>query len=317
MFKAENLRSPIVIASAGRSGSTLYYRLLARHRDLAWLSTYNQMLPSLTWVSVLSRLYARPALARFRDERYFPKPFSAYRLWARYLADVARHDRPLVAADVADEAIDPLRRTISRIVRYQGKPRFLMKVTGWARMGYFNRVFPDALFIYLRRDPVAVVESWVRAGWLNVTSALDSEQWEWGEVPDAYRRLWSELGGDPLLSAAVKTQLDIDDLRRNARMFPRRCFELSYEDLIADPVHWLRRTATFCGLEWYGEFENTVRSTIVHNHASRWRGFLSEEDGRRLREFFARTAALGAEPGVAGVEGRVEWLGEASSRVTA
>jgi hypothetical protein len=191
--------------------------------------------------------------------------------------------------------VDPLRRAISRIVRYQGKPRFLMKVTGWARMAYFDRVFPDALFIYLRRDPVSVVESWVRAGWLNVTSEVDSEGWEWGRVPEAYLRLWKDLGGGPMLSAAVKTQLDMDDLRANAAMFPGRCFELSYEDLIADPVHWLKRTASFCGLPWSEQFEATVRSTIVHNHAQRWRKFLSDEDGHRLRTFFTQAAAVRAE----------------------
>jgi hypothetical protein len=246
-------------------------------------------------VAVLSRFYSQPRLAQWRDRRYFPKPFSPYRFWARYLPEVARHDRPLVAADVAAEVVDPLRRTISRIVRYQGKPRFLMKVTGWARMAFFDRVFPDAQFIYLRRDPVSVVESWVRAGWLNVTSEVDSADWEWGRVPDAYVRLWKDLGGGPLLSAAVKTQLDVDDLRANAAMFPGRCFELSYEDLIADPVHWLKRTTSFCGLPWSEQFEATVRSTIVHNHSQRWRSYLNDEDGHRLRAFFTQAAAVRVE----------------------
>jgi hypothetical protein len=107
--------------------------------------------------------------------------------------------------------------------------------------------------------------------------------------------LWKDLGGGALLSAAVKTQLDMDDLRANAGMFPGRCFELSYEDLIADPVRWLKRTTSFCGLPWYEQFEATVRSTIVHNHAQRWRRFLSDEDGERLRTFFTQAAVVRVE----------------------
>ncbi len=287
-----DIHKPILIACAGRSGSTLFYRMLARHHDVAWLSTWNQKLPRHTWISVFSRLYRHVPSARVRDAYWFPKPFSAYRFWQRFLPDITRHDRPLFAKDVSDEAIAPLRREVARLVRYQGKQRFLTKVTGWARMAYFDRVFPDARFIYLRRDPVAIMSSWVKAGWLNVTANIDSEAWEWGRVPDAYRILWKDLGGGPLLSAAVKTQLDIDDLRRNTAQFADRCLQLDYEELVRDPLTTMRRTLVFCDLEWNETFADVVRSTIVHDYSNRWKQHLTPDDGERVRRFFAlaRTA---------------------------
>ena len=294
MYTHENLTRPIIIVSAGRSGSTMYYRMVARHRDLGWLSSYNQALPSLPSVALLSRLYGTEILDGVKHETWFPKPFSPYRFWARYLPDIARHDRPLVADDVADAVIDPLRRTISRIVRYQGRTRFLMKLTGWSRIAYFDRIFPDARFIYLRRDPLSVVESWVRAGWLNVTDSVDSDGWEWGAVPREYREVWDDLGGGSLLSAAMKTQLDMDDIRRNVDMFPGRCFELNYEDLISDPMTWMRNTLEFCELEWDAEMERVVESTIVHNFSKRWSENMSDDDGHRVREFFGRIHHLSA-----------------------
>ncbi len=80
-----------------------------------------------------------------------------------------------------------------------------------------------------------MVSSWVQARWVDVTSSLDSAQWQWGRVPTAYRRLWDELGGDPILSACVKIQLDLDDIRENTKRFKARCFGLQYEDLIPEP----------------------------------------------------------------------------------
>ena len=285
------VHKPIIISCAGRSGSTLFYRLLARHPDVAWLSTWNHKFPTQTWLAIFSRLYRHQSVARLRDSYWFPKPFSAYRFWKRFLPDIARHDRPLFAEDVADEAVEPLRREVSRLLRYQGRERFITKVTGWARMAYFNRIFPDARFIYLRRDPVAIMSSWVKAGWLNVTAEIDSEGWEWGTVPHSYKIIWKDLGGGPLLSAAVKTQLDIDDLQRNTAQFAGRCLELDYEDLVRDPLTTMRRTLDFCELEWDPSFRGAVRSTIVYDYSNKWKQHLTPSDGERVRRFFALARA--------------------------
>lgn len=225
------IREPIMIVCTGRSGSTVFYRMLALHRDVGWLSTYNQVFPSQTWLSTFSLLYEWQILARVRNAFFFPKPYSPYTFWGRYLPGITRHDRPLYPEDVPEESIEPLRRKIAKVLRYQRKSRFLMKVTGWARMAYFDRLFGDTIFIYLKRNPLDVVASWIKEDRLNVTTELDSEKWEWGAVPERYRALSLELGGGPHLSAAVKTQLDLDDIRENIARFPGRCFELGYEQL--------------------------------------------------------------------------------------
>lgn len=283
-----SLARPVIISCAGRSGSTLFYRLLAQHKDLGWLSTYNQAFPRLAWVSIASRLYGKRVLHRFQNSFVFPKPFAAYEFWKLYLPDIARRDRPLLASDVPDTAIGPLRRRLAKILKYQGKRRLLIKVTGWARMAYFNRLFPDAYFVYLKRQPIAVVASWVNAGWLNVTGEIDTDAWEWGEIPEMYRQWYHELGGGPLLSAAIKTQLDIDDLRRNAAQFPGRCYELRYEDFIADPRRFLRETLEHCQLPWYRGFDAVLARTAIHNYSDRWKKHISPPDAERLLEFFRR-----------------------------
>jgi hypothetical protein len=90
----------------------------------------------------------------------------------------------------------------------------------------------------------------------------------------------------------MKTQLDVDDIRRNVAMFPGRCMELDYEELIADPKTWMRKTLEFCDLEWDSHMESVVESTIVHNYAKRWSEHMSDDDGRRVREFFGRLERL-------------------------
>lgn len=163
-----------------------------------------------------------------------------------------------------------------------------MKVTGWARMAYFERVFPGLRFIYIKRQPRDVVSSWIQAGWLNVTNSPDSDTWEWGKIPEEYIKVWKNMGGSSLLSAAIKTQLDIDDIRNNIALFPGRCFELNYEDFVVDPVKHLREISEFCELDWYSDFEKAIKKTKIYNFADKWKKFMTEEEGELLADFFGR-----------------------------
>jgi hypothetical protein len=287
------MRPPIILVGTGRCGSTFLHRLLARHDELGWLSTWNEVFPTQAWLARFSNLYRNDRLSTgIRHRRWFPKPFEAYKFWEHYLPGFSRRDRPLCAEDVTAEGIAPVRDAVERILRHQGKERLLAKVTGWSRIAYFDRIFPDALFVFLDREHKSVVSSWIQAGWLDVSSALDSAAWQWGAVPPAYREIWQDLGGGPSLSAAVKIQLDLDDIRANMSLFPGRCHTLRYEELITRPLPTLRELLAFCGLGWTSAFAAHVESLVFYDSRDRWRKYQSDEDGRRLDDFFRRAGTL-------------------------
>ena len=284
------IEKPVVIVGTGRCGSTMLHRLLARHEALGWLSTFNEVFPTQPWLARYSDLYRHPSFSRtVKHLPFFPKPFEAYRFWEHYLPGFSRRDRPLTADDVPPLGVGPVRRAVARILEAQDKQRFLVKVTGWSRMAYFDRIFPDAAFVFLNREVRAVVSSWVQAGWLDVTSELDSDRWQWGEVPEHYHNVWEDLGGGPLLSAAVKIRLDLDDIRRNMEQLPGRCHTIQYEDLVTSPEQELRAVLAFCDLDWTGDFARVVAEHPFYNPADKWRRYLSTEDGDRVLEFFRRT----------------------------
>ena len=281
------IEKPVIIVGTGRCGSTMLHRLMALHPDVGWLSTFNEVFPRQAWLSVCSNLYRRKGLSRkIKHLALFPKPYEAYRFWEHFLPGFSRRNRPQTEDDVPDDAIEPVRDIVARILKRQNRRRLLVKVTGWARMLYFDRIFPDALFIFLRRESRSVISSWIQAGWLDVTSGLDSGKWQWGEVPPRYRQVWEELGGGPILSVAVKIQLDLDDICRNIARLPGRCHELQYENLISEPIEQLRAICDFCELSWDGDFEKQMSTRKFYDTRSKWRQYLSEEDGDRVLEFF-------------------------------
>lgn len=283
------IEKPIIVVGTGRCGSTLLHRLLALHPSVAWLSTLNEVFPRQPWLSMFSDLYRLNWLnQRIRHLPFFPKPFEAYRFWERHLPGFSRRNKPLCAEDVPEDGIQSVRRIIAGLLHYQNKERFLAKVTGWSRIAYFNRIFPDACFVLLTREPRAVISSWIQVEWLDVTSGPDTDSWQWGEVPAHYRQAWEDLGGGPILSAAIKIQLDLDDIHRNMRLFPDRCYQLDYDDLIAHPLDELRRLVQFCDLSWEPGFERDMRAVKFVNTSNKWKKYLTAEQGELILEFFRR-----------------------------
>ena len=270
----------------------MLHRLLARHEQVGWLSTWNETFPSQPWLSAASNFYRGPLPDRLKEAKAFPKPFEAYRFWEHYLPGFSRRDRPQTASDVHEPGIDPVRRATARILRSQRRERLLVKVTGWSRVAYFDRIYPDALFVSLRRDPRAVVSSWIKAGWLDTTSPPSSEEWQWGAVEPALLQLWEELGGGPVLSAALKIHLDLADVTANLTTVPGRWREVWYEDVISTPEPVLRELCDFAGLGWTPQFASEVESMGFYDPSGKWRRHLTDADGDRVLDFLRRADAL-------------------------
>ena len=280
---------PLIVVGTGRCGSTFLHRLLAFHGELGWLSTFNETFPRQHWLSAFSRLYSAPLPRGLKEWKAFPKPFEAYRFWETYLPGFSRRESPQAPEEIDAAMIEPVRRATGRVLRYHGRDRLLVKVTGWARMAYFERIYPDAVFAFLQRDPRSVVSSWIKAGWLDVTSAPDTPDWQWGAVPDEYLAAWTDLGGGPQLSTALKIRLDLDDIAANTALLPGRVHELTYEALITEPESTLRELCRFAGLEWTPAFARVVAETEFYDSTKTSRKHLTDAEGARVLEFMQRT----------------------------
>ena len=80
-----------------------------------------------------------------------------------------------------------------------------------------------------------------------------------GGRPPEYLAAWSDLGGGPQLSTALKIRLDLDDIAANSALLPGRVHELTYEALITEPEPTLRTICQFAELQ----LDAGVRTAIV------------------------------------------------------
>ena len=102
----------------------------------------------------------------------------------------------------------------------------------------------------------------------------------------------AETGG----GVPAAAELDIDDIRRNVALFPGRCYELNYEDLVREPYRYFRETLDFCELPWDAEFERVIERTGIRDYGDRWKQQIPADEAVRIQEFFDRVESEQAEP---------------------
>jgi hypothetical protein len=261
---------PLFIVGAGRSGSTLLMKLLAEHRQVAWLSPISHRWPDRGRLHRAAlELAGAPLVGRWVRERFGPR--EAYGFWESHSPGFRRPHRDLGAADVTLDRRATLRAAIEDS-RTRDRPALVAKLTGWPRMGFLHEVFPDARFVHLVRDGRAVAASYTRMpvdqwwGWRGPAN------WRFGPLSDAYQARWDATGQSYLALAGIQWMLVLDAVAAARPAIPGDAFmELRYEDLCADVPGQLRRLLDFAHLPFEPDFERALAGQDVAERNDRWR----------------------------------------------
>jgi omega-hydroxy-beta-dihydromenaquinone-9 sulfotransferase len=249
------VEEPIFFIGMPRSGTTLMFEVFAAHPDLGWFSQYFPRFPRFPSVALLSRISdIHPRLRRRTERSDQPRrllnrlrvgPTEAYAVWTQHCGSKFLEDF-LVDTRASTDERERLHATVSRVLRYQGKPRFAAKITGPPRIGYLTSLFDDARFVHVIRDPRAVAQSLMRVRWWRDTSRLLA----WRNVlPDDKFEMWERLGRSDVALAALEWLAVIRTARREAsQLASDRYREVRYEDFVSDPHATLDQLVSFCDL---------------------------------------------------------------------
>jgi Sulfotransferase family/Aspartyl/Asparaginyl beta-hydroxylase len=249
---------PVFIVSPPRSGSTLLFETLARAPRLFTIGDEShQLIEGVPQLSPESR------------------GFESNRL-------LAEDATPAVAEALRRRFYEALRDREGQRAPPGQRVRMLEKTPkNSLRVPFLARIFPEARFIYLYRDPRQVLSSMIEAwttgrfrtypqlpGWTGTA-------WSLLLVPG-----WRELIGRPLheIVAAqwnAATRLLIDDLE--ALPVERRTIA-HYDALVADPSAEIRRLSAATGLDWdQPELAlHLSRYTVSPPNADKWRRHAAE-----------------------------------------
>lgn len=213
--------SPVFFFGADHSGTTILYRMLAYHPDLAWLSQFSMRrgeIPGRSRRPIADRL--DPILRRLphpwrkEDSRlwrvFVPHPGEEAAVW-RFLLEDESTDAARVRAHLT---------RFSR--RYRGR-RVLAKRPGFHKhLDLLREAFPQACFVHVVRDGRAVA--------LSLRSKEVARRAERG-------REW--LAGGDALEAAASYWVEVVEHARSTTEID--LLEVRYEELCED-VHTVLRT---------------------------------------------------------------------------
>jgi len=275
-------KSPIIIVGAGRTGTTVFHRMLSEHPHLAWLperisSTFPERLE-------LSRLFMKgldyPVVGELLKRRI--KPGESYPFWEHHCKGFSAPYRDLTAADVTDKARSHLPRTMANILT-EKRSRLLLKITGWPRIGFLSEIFDDARFIHVMRDGRAVANSMLNVyfwqGWKG------PQNWGWGELSPTQEEEWKEHGQTFVVLAAIQWKILMDAMEKaKSTISSERFLEITYENLCSDPVGQFQKVTQFCELEWTGRFERQIRKYQPRNSNDKFKYDLTAKQQSDLEE---------------------------------
>lgn len=244
----------VVLLGAGRGGTTLLYKLLSLHREVAFLSNYQARMPGFPVLARLQRLVReRHALKRstwFKVDggAYFergrsllhkvvPAPNECESVYAS--CGIPLHPLSELLPDAS--ACQALAIRLEAIRRHAGAKVLVTKRTANnRRIAWLEKALPGVRYVKIVRDGRSVASSLMQVEWWR-----DDVLFWAGKTP---RQLMAE-GHDELALAARNWVEEVAVIDASLANVPaNRVLTIRYEDIVARPRETLGSILSFIGI---------------------------------------------------------------------
>lgn len=241
----ENYRfnKPVIILAAPRSGSTLLFELLSKSKNTWTIGDESHEI-----FESISQLNPQSGLC---------------------------NSNRLEAVDASEKNIEIIRRRFYTQIRDRNglkysdaldKPRLLEKTPkNSLRVPFLNKIFPDAFYIYLYRNPrdnvSSIMDAWKSQRFVTYP-ALNGRNGSWSLLlpPD-----WEKMNNKPLEDIAyfqweATNSIIMDDLQS---LIPKERWRvISYSNIIDNTEDVIKELCDFSGLEFDDVLQKTCRSEL-------------------------------------------------------
>jgi hypothetical protein len=273
---------PVFVIGCGRSGTTMLFQMLKSHPALQPTTGHPDGEDHVGWIE-----HAGAAIAG---------------LYGNSDTGDLGHlvGQPCCMHMSESEATDQTRRSMARyycdeVLGNNVGKRVVNKCPHLSnKVGYVRGLFPDARFVHIVRDPVAMVASWI-----NIMALVPDLAVYWPHVPypclwvyertsEALQRLEADriYPGQGLLLFADYWREINGNIPIQAERFADQLLTIRYEDLIARPGDTLRVITDFCEID---PFQSVPVQIDGQRNSSR-RDLLSSGDVESIRRITAPVA---------------------------
>ena len=225
---AGNIERPLILVSAPRSGSTMFFEALEKSPDLCSIGGESHgLMESITMLHPGSRNFDSNVLTAKHCSQDIARELQ-FRFWENA-------NKPDGTKPLSDESMRLLEKTPKNALR----------------IPFMKQLFPDAYFVYLFRDPKPVLASMIDA-WQSgkFRTYPDLPGWSGQSWSLLLTPGWRELDGQQLHHIvahqwATATRIMLDDLEA---LDQQSVVKVRYENLLAMPKLELDRVCALTGI---------------------------------------------------------------------
>lgn len=249
------LEKPIIIFGSGRSGTTVISEIIFQHEDLAWHSNYQELFPKFAPINYMRRLFDnklwRIIGMNTQNNRTFSnymlfRPIERYDFWEAVTGERIDFSRGFLLNEKATaEEREYIRTFFAKIVKFQKRKRLAIKITGPARIEYLMSIFPDAQFVNITREPIAIIRSWMEIYW---NEQITSQLWWQGAYSEDELKKAKELSSNKFLFAAFQYKKLMETTQQEIKKMHPDIYTTSYEDFVKEPKEFINNMMQFLNL---------------------------------------------------------------------
>lgn len=270
----KNLSKPLIIIGSGRSGTTIISEIVFRHEWLAWPSNYQQKFPALPQINLCRRLFENGLWHLYGQKRQLNsvsvlnkilfKPGEAYDFWEHISGPDIDFSRGFLLNRVAGEKEKAkILKAFSGLVAYQGKKRLAFKITGPARIGYLQSIFPDACFVNIVRDPMETIHSWLHVDFWQEQGK--NQLWWTGAYSPVEEKWAAENSSNAEALAALQYRKLMETTSWEIEKYKVNCLEVRYEDFVENPEAVINQIISFSQLPPSSRVSGYLRNLKIYN----------------------------------------------------
>ena len=288
------MKTRVFLVGAPRSGTSMLLDLITGQPELGWVSNRLDKDPEHVDLARKERRFDWPLLGEYWFERrydvkHLTYPADSHGFWEHYLpgfkVDLGQPRIP-GPEEVSDEDAVRCRDAVEDVQALQNKTFFVAHYSGFPRVAMMRKVFPEAKFIQLQRDPRSVAIRLSREWEQHPDQGLWPVREEWKALmPVDLRQRLEEIADTPLNMAGVMVRWWHELYRQELDRLPETDrLSLAYADLLAKPDKTLKRAVKFLGLEPSPRLKRYIRFHQIQERNKRMSKELSDEESAQLEK---------------------------------
>ena len=257
-IKENYLKRPIIFIGSGRTGTTIYSDIIFRHKDLGFPSNYQEMFPKLSSINLIRKLFDNKFWRIFGNRTYNRKyfnlnnytfrPTEGYSMW-EYItgSDVNFSEGFLYKTKPSDKKRDEIRSYFEKMLKFQNKKRLAFKITGPSRIEYLTSIFPDAIFIDIRRNFIPTISSFLKQDFW-IEKGQNELKWEGVYTDEEKNWVINNKGKHSLITAfQLKKIREItnEEVKRISPIY----LKVTYEELMENSLKTIKKIFDLTGLK--------------------------------------------------------------------